>query len=376
MWKWNTITLMKDITMEDKDVRILIVDDEDIVLKSSNRILQKKGYNIDTTYSGKTALEYAEKNPYHIVITDLKMPGMDGMQVLEEFKKRYPETLVIIFTGFATVETARQALKSGAFDYVPKPFTPEELRSVVQNAVNALDNKNEESNMLHLMAIVSHELKSPLSVMQTTAETLYKGYFGNLDSQQQKTVETILRNCQYLEDIIRNYIDLSSMGMDELKSFKEELNFNEDVVLPVIEIPEYNNNIKNMKIETEFSASPVINGDPNLLKIVVTNLLNNAIKYGTKDTIIKVDVKEENGKCLFSVFNRGVGISKEDVEEKLFKKFSRLKQKGTEGVKGSGLGLFICNSMIEKHNGSISVESEPGEWARFIITLPGGQVKG
>ena len=147
-------------------------------------------------------------------------------------------------------------------------------------------------------------------------------------------------------------------------------------MLPVIEIPEYNNNIKNMKIETEFSASPVINGDPNLLKIVLTNLLNNAIKYGTKDTIIKVDVKEENGKCVLSVFNRGVGISKEDVEEKLFKKFSRLKQKGTEGVKGSGLGLFICNSIIEKHNGSISVESEPGEWARFTITLPGSQSKG
>ena len=356
--------------IENSDVRILIVDDEDIVLKSSMRILRKNQYTIDTTYSGKTALEYASKNPYHIVITDLKMPGMDGMQVLEEFQKQYPDTLVIIFTGFATVETARQALKSGAFDYIPKPFTPEELRSVVENAVKAIDSNDEESNMLDLMAIVSHELKSPLSVMHTTAETLYKGYFGNLDDQQQKTVETILRNCQYLEDIIRNYIDLSSMGIDELKSFKEKINFIDDVVMPVIDIPEYRNNIKNMTIRQDFNAAPAINGDPNLLKIVVTNLVNNAIKYGTKDTDIVLEVSEEDGKCVFSVYNQGVGIAKEDMEEKLFKKFSRLKQKGTEGIKGSGLGLYISRSIIEKHNGNIQVDSEPGEWVKFTITLP------
>lgn len=124
--------------MKDIIARILIVDDEDIVLKSCLRILQKLDYEVETAYSGQTALDQLEKKKYDIVVTDLMMPGMDGMQLLEEIKKHYPDVIVIIFTGFATVETARQALKAGAFDYIPKPFTPDELRTVISNAVNTI----------------------------------------------------------------------------------------------------------------------------------------------------------------------------------------------------------------------------------------------
>lgn len=127
--------------MKDILARILIVDDEDIVLKSCLRVLQKLDYEIDTAYSGQTALDNLEKKKYDIVVTDLMMPGMDGMQLLEEIKKRYPDVIVIIFTGYATVDTTRQALKAGAFDYIPKPFTPDELRNVVDNAVKSLKNK-------------------------------------------------------------------------------------------------------------------------------------------------------------------------------------------------------------------------------------------
>lgn len=129
--------------MKDILARILIVDDEDIVLKSCLRVLQKLDYEIETAYSGQTALDNLEKKKYDIVVTDLMMPGMDGMQLLEEIKKRYPEVIVIIFTGYATVETARQALKAGAFDYIPKPFTPDELRNVIENAVKSLKNKKQ-----------------------------------------------------------------------------------------------------------------------------------------------------------------------------------------------------------------------------------------
>lgn len=122
--------IMKDFT-----AKILIVDDEDVVLKSCLRVLQKMDYEIETAYSGQVALDCLEKQSFDIVVTDLMMPGMDGMQLLEEIKKRYPKTVVVIFTGFATVDTARHALKAGAFDYIPKPFTPDELRSVIHNAI-------------------------------------------------------------------------------------------------------------------------------------------------------------------------------------------------------------------------------------------------
>jgi len=352
-----------------KKVKILFIDDEEIVLKSSLRILKNSDYDIHTAHSGEEGLVLAGDSKFDIVVTDLKMPGIGGMEVLKSLRETQPDVTVIIFTGYATVETAREALKMGAFDYIPKPFTPDELRDVLHNAVQA----REESSgavMLDLMAIVSHELKSPISVVHTTADTLYRGYFGKLDDTQQKTVETILRNCQYLEDIIRNYIDLSKMEIDDMESFKEDIRLYEDVVEPVIEIPEHKTNMKNMVIVPDIQVKPGVYGDPNLLKIVVTNLISNAIKYGKADTEIKTGIYEMSDAYVFYVHNEGVGISEQDVKKRLFGKFSRLKQKGTEGVKGSGLGLYICKKIVEKHSGKIWVESEEGAWVKFSFSLP------
>lgn len=352
-----------------RKTRILIIDDENIVLKSCLRILRNKDYEIDTVLSGDDGLARIGEKEYDIVITDLKMPGISGMEVLSTLRKDRPEITVIIFTGYATAATAREALKLGAFDYIPKPFTSDELRSVVENAVKARWTDS-HTGMLDLMAIVSHEMKSPVSAMHATAETLYRGYFGNLDAEQQKTVEKILRNCQYLEDIIRNYIDLSKMDLDNLESFTEKTDLVKDVLRPVLDVPETIDNLKKMPIVTEFSATSQIRGDPNLLKIVVTNLVDNAMKYGEPGTPVTVRCVEDENQCIVSVRNEGVGISKEDIEHRLFRKFSRLKQKGTEGTKGSGLGLYICKKIIEKHQGKLWVESETGKYTIFYFSIP------
>ena len=353
----------------ERKAKLLIIDDEDIVLKSCRRILNETNYEIDTATSGTDGLEQMELKDYDVVITDLKMPGISGIDVLRTIKKNKPNTLVIIFTGYASVESAREALKLGAFDYIPKPFTPEEFRDVVENAVNARGN-SAQAKMLDLMAIVSHELKSPVSVVHTTAETLHKGYFGKLDPGQETVLETIIRNCQYLEDIIRNYIDLSKMELDDLKSFKKEIDLVDEVVEPVLNIPEYHNNIKGMRIVTHYRIKPIVSGDPNLLKIVISNLVNNAIKYGYEKTPIEINVYEEGNTIITSILNRGVGISEYDIKNKLFKRFSRLRQEGTEGAKGSGLGLYICKKIIAMHNGKIWAESVLGEWTRFSFNIP------
>ncbi|MBP7738828.1 MAG: response regulator [Spirochaetes bacterium] len=352
----------------DPTTKILIIDDEDIVVRSCLRILKNDSYEIDSARSGDEGLRLTKEKDYDIVITDLKMPGLTGMDVLATLRKNKPGVTVIIFTGYATVENVREALKMGAFDYIPKPFTNEELRSVVDNAVKSRE-KSSDADMLDLMAIVSHEMKSPVSAVHSTAETLYRGYLGNLDSEQQKTVEKILRNCQYLEDIIRSYIDLSKMDIDKLESFSQNIDLVADVIQPVIEIPEYADNLKKMPILTEYAVRPRVNGDPNLLKIVVTNLVNNAIKYGNEKTPVRVSVTGEKDAVRVSIRNEGVGISREDMDQRLFEKFGRLKQKGTEGVKGSGLGLYICRKIVEKHHGRIWVESKAGEYADFCFTL-------
>ena len=115
--------------------RILVIDDEMIVCESCKRILEEDGYEVETALSGKEAFAKMRENPFDIVITDLKMPEIDGMEVLRTFQKDYPDTIVIMITGFSTVETAVEAMKLGAFDYIPKPFTPDEVSIVVKKAI-------------------------------------------------------------------------------------------------------------------------------------------------------------------------------------------------------------------------------------------------
>ncbi|MBP7706593.1 MAG: response regulator [Candidatus Aminicenantes bacterium] len=349
-------------------VKLLFIDDEDIVLRSSKRIFAGSDHEIDTAPSGDEGLAMAMAKDYDIVVTDLKMPGLGGMEVLKALRRDRPKTTVIIFTGFSSVDTAREALKNGAFDYVPKPFTPDELRSVIANAIEARRDAA-GAKMLDLMAIVSHELKSPLAAVQTTATTLQRGYFGKLEPEQQKIVETIIRNCSYLEDIIRSYIDLSKMELDGLGMFKEKVPFASAVVGPVLDMPGVRDNVRRMAVVTELDGDPVIEGDPNLLKILVANLVNNAVKYGAEGTPVRVRLAMKGGELVLAVRNEGVGIPKEDMP-RLFKRFERLKQKGTEGVKGSGLGLYISKTVVDKHNGRIWVEGEPGKWVEFFVALP------
>jgi DNA-binding NtrC family response regulator len=115
--------------------RILVIDDEMIVCESCKRILEEEGYEVETALSGKEAFDKMKTSPFDIVITDLKMPGIGGMEVLKTFRKEYPDSIIIMITGFSTVETAVEAMKLGAFDYIPKPFTPDEVSIVVKKAV-------------------------------------------------------------------------------------------------------------------------------------------------------------------------------------------------------------------------------------------------
>ena len=115
--------------------RILVVDDEEVVLLSVRKALKKDGYLIDTVEMASEAIEKLKDEPYDVMITDLMMPGMDGMQLLEHVKKNHGEIRVVMVTGYATMATAMKAIRQGAFDFIAKPFTKVELGSAVARAV-------------------------------------------------------------------------------------------------------------------------------------------------------------------------------------------------------------------------------------------------
>ena len=112
-------------------LRIPIIDDEEVVCRSCERFLKEEGYDVRTAYNGRDGIILIEENNYDIVITDLKMPGMSGMEILEYVKDKYPDIQVIMITGYSTAANAEESVKKGAADYIQKPFAPSELLSVV-----------------------------------------------------------------------------------------------------------------------------------------------------------------------------------------------------------------------------------------------------
>ena len=117
-----------------QSTRILVLDDEPIVCKRLQPVLEKKGYVVETFFESETALKRFLETPFDIVITDLKMKGMDGMQFLTEVKRHSPATEVIVITGFATMETAKESFRKGVFDFLAKPFKLGEIQEVIEKA--------------------------------------------------------------------------------------------------------------------------------------------------------------------------------------------------------------------------------------------------
>jgi len=161
--------------------RILIIDDELLICKNCIKILSGSADEIDYALNGYDALKLIEKNPYHIVITDLKMSRMGGMEVLSRIKKEYPDIMVIVITGFASVSSAVEVMKMGAYDYLPKPFTPHELRAVVNQALNhhqirmqnqqLMSGQKELPVLSHQLIGSSPQIKKVVSMIKKVAHT-------------------------------------------------------------------------------------------------------------------------------------------------------------------------------------------------------------
>jgi DNA-binding NtrC family response regulator len=130
--------------------RVLVIDDEQIVLNSVKRILGQAGFDVETTLSGRQGMEWALNKTYDVVLTDIRMPDIGGMIVLRDIKRAQPMMPVVIITGYANVQSAVQAMKLGAADYVEKPFTPDQLlKAVTLSIENATTVKPEKQILIH-----------------------------------------------------------------------------------------------------------------------------------------------------------------------------------------------------------------------------------
>ena len=231
--------------------------------------------------------------------------------------------------------------------------------------------KEKTSDYLSVLGFVSHEIKSPLASLMTVGTTYLKGYMGAVDPVAEKTMGKMVRTAGYLVNMVNNYLDLSRLESGEMKfDPRDGVDFLTDVVGFAVDMAVARAEERGSKIDVQSEGDDVtLFGDLDLLRNVAVNLIDNAVKYGYDDIVVQVNLKVENRMLEFKVRNPGVGFTKEQAR-KLFQRFSRLKQKGTEDRRGTGLGLYLTWWIVQKHGGRIAADSEPGQWAEFTVFLP------
>ncbi len=224
-------------------------------------------------------------------------------------------------------------------------------------------------NYIEMLGFVTHELKNPLTSAIMGLYTVKDGYLGELNAGQKKSLETVAKSLDYFQDMVRNYLDLSRLEQGQLVARKRPLKLQEAVIGPSLESLERQIQDRRIVVDNRVPDQLVINADPTLMRVIYDDLISNAVKYGREGGQIQLAAEATNGKITLSVRNDGEGIPPEK-QTQLFKRFSRLDTPSATGKKGTGLGLYICKEIVEKHGGTIGVDSKMGEWVKFSFTLP------
>lgn len=258
---------------------------------------------------------------------------------------------------------------------VPKKTqdAPSEL-AAMQQRIAQLEAANQElkavsRRYMEMLGFVAHELKSPLASAVIGLYTVKDGFLGEITPAQKKSLESVAHCLEDLEDMILNYLELSRVEKDELDAVMSYFPLNDRVVQPVLEELEAQLQQRRMVVENDIPAGKVVRADAELLKIVFHNLLSNAAKYGREGGMIRLGIAAGERAVTLHVCNDSAGIAPDQIPA-LFQKFSRLRNPEYAGQRGTGLGLYICRQIVEKHGGRIWAESQMGEWVRFSFTLP------
>jgi signal transduction histidine kinase len=229
--------------------------------------------------------------------------------------------------------------------------------------------KRINSHYMEVLGFVTHEIKNHLGMMLGSSYNLSSGELGELNERQRDMLDILLRNGERLNVMIKDYLDLSRIERGELQVRKEQLPLRKRIVEPVLAELRAQLETNKMYVELDIPITLEVMADPDLLEVVMENLLHNAIKYGRKEGKIRVVAESlPNGRTVY-VWNEGAGIPREKAE-RLFTKFGRLGGEASKNIRGTGLGLFVTREIIQKHGGEIKAESEEGKWVSFIFTLP------
>lgn len=356
--------------------KILLIDDEEVVLDSCTQILEGGPYQIAAASDGTAGLRLVEEFQPDLIFVDLKMPGISGFEVLEKVAAMDPTIVMVVITGFATISSAVDAMKRGAYDFLPKPFTPEEFRLITRRSLEKRKLTLEtialrrEKEMLreHFAHIVSHELKSPLNAVQQNLMALEFELSGSLTEVQKDKLGRTKTRINDLIKLINSWLRAISIDADQMKQAFAPVSVKDEIARALENMQPYAQR-KDIEIVTAFNEPiSTVMGDGLSLSEAFGNIIGNAVKYSRDGNKVFVKAEENGSDVLVSVKDEGIGITPDDVPH-IFEGFYRGKS-GQAAASGHGIGLAVTRQIIEAHKGTIAVESEPGKGTTFFVRLP------
>ena len=368
-------------------LKILIVDDEPGIRSGIKRVLRnfKVGYPFmedDFEFepieaeTGEIALEIIENEHVDVILLDNKLPGIQGIDLLEKINKMKLDSVVMMITSYASLDLAVKATNKGAFNFVPKPFTPQELKSAIEGITKHLFLKRMTREMkkegkqirFQFLSVLSHELKSPINAVEGYLQIMQEKQVGeNLDDYMSMIDRSLVR-LQGMRNLIMDMLDLTRIESGKKKRDLKDIDLHESGKL-VIHTVEPLAIQRNVKIHFDCEETLKFKGDTEEIEIILNNLVSNAVKYNREGGEVFFNIYIKDNELVIRVEDTGIGISAQE-QTSLFQEFSRIKNSKTKNITGSGLGLSIVKKMVELNNGKIVLESEPDKGSVFTVTIP------
>jgi signal transduction histidine kinase len=364
-------------------LRVVMVDDEVPLSTAVQRIVAKHRVHIDAvgvdvTYAyssfatGEDFLDsLAEGAEYDLLLLDLKLPGMSGMDILAELGRQGRTISTIMITAYATFETAVQATKLGAYDFLAKPFSPEELRYTLRKATDQLIISREARRLadeqrhvrFNFISVLSHELKAPLNAIEGYLKILQ----GDEPPERRQMIDRSLLRLDGMRKLIFDLLDLTRIESGQKARQFAAVDVRE-VARRTMDLFAAEAAQRGIILDMRAPKPVEMTADPSELEIILNNLVSNAVKYNRDGGRVTVSLSRKSGTIRIEVADTGIGLTPEE-SAKLFNEFVRIKNDDTTKILGSGLGLSTVRKLAQLYGGDAGVESEKGTGSVFTVTL-------
>jgi two-component system, sensor histidine kinase and response regulator len=362
--------------------RILIVDDEAAQTKALCETLRSQGYETVGFTAPGAALDALRQSQFDLLLSDLMMPEIDGVSLLRKALDQDPALVGIIMTGQGTIDTAVAAMKTGALDYILKPFKLSVILPVLSRALAVRRLRLEKAQLEERLLVrsaeleaaneeleafsysVSHDLRAPLRHIDGFAKILIKSYSSEIPDEAQRLLMNVINSAQRMGQLIDDLLRLSRLGRQPLLKQPVRVSF---LVQEALE--DLHKEREDRTVEIRVGNLPDCYGDPALLRQVFVNLLSNALKFTRqrKEAAIEVGCQQSQTQPVYFVRDNGVGFDMQ-YAQKLFGVFRRLHS--SADFEGTGVGLSIVHRIIQRHSGRIWAEAKEDHGATFFFTLP------